>query len=145
LVWPFANGLKHRYLHLAGAFELPYRVILKLSLGLRGLDELFTTLKAGNNNHLGNSSKRRYLHLAGVFEFPNRVILKLFLGGSRGLGELFTTLKAGNNDHFCHMFELPNGVILKLFSVIIKLFKAPPSTTFHCARSQSHMQLISQL
>jgi hypothetical protein len=84
-------------------------------------------------------------HFAGAFELSNRVILNLFLGGLRGLSELFTTLKAGNNDHFCHMFELPNGVILKLFSVIIKLFKAPPSTTFHCARSQSHMQLISQL
>jgi hypothetical protein len=94
--------------HLTGAFELPTRVTLKLFLGgLRGLGELFATLKAGNNDHF-----------CDMFELLNRVILKLFLGG---LGKLFTTLKAGNNSHFCDMFKLPNRVILKLFFNFVKV------------------------
>jgi hypothetical protein len=52
LVRPFANGLKRRYLHLAGPFKLSNRVILKLFLeGLGGLGKSLTILKAGNNNY----------------------------------------------------------------------------------------------
>jgi len=58
--------------HFAGAFELSNRVIPKLFLGgLRGLSELFTTLKAGNNAYFCN-----------MFELPNRVIMKLFLSST---------------------------------------------------------------
>jgi hypothetical protein len=58
--------------HFAGRFELSNRVILKLFLGgLRGLSELFTTLKAGNNNYFCN-----------IFKVLNRVIIKLFLSST---------------------------------------------------------------